>query len=177
MTIPKITSAIVLLVLLPTITYIVNKRLHLDIFTRDLYFSRGSIICVVAGNALTAIASTPWLLAISLITLSFGNGLQPQIRAIIASLVEAHALATVNTAIASAETMVGLFGTPALGWLLSEGITLGGFWMGLPYLVTTFCAISSCVAIFMFKIPPQNEKSDEEGLYEALRSEDIAEDI
>ncbi|KAM0245081.1 hypothetical protein ACHAQJ_010660 [Trichoderma viride] len=177
MTIPKITSAIVLLVMLPTITWIVNRRLHLDILTRDLYFSRGSIICILAGNALTVIASTPWLLAISLITLGFGTGLQPQIRAILASLVEAHALATVNTAIASAETMVNLVGTPVLGWLLSKGIALGGFWMGLPYLATTLCAIGSCIAIFIFRIPPQSAKSDEEAHYDALRTDDIADDI
>ncbi|KAM0463489.1 hypothetical protein ACHAO4_000204 [Trichoderma viride] len=172
MTIPKITSVIVLLVVLPAITWIINRRLHLDILTRDLYFARGSIICVVIGNALTVVSGTPWMLAISLIALGFGNGLLPQVRAILASQVEAHALATVNTAIASVETMVGLVGTPALGWLLSKGIALGGFWMGLPYLATTGCAIASAVAIFMFRYLPQSAKSDEEALYDALRTEE-----
>ncbi|KAM0486204.1 hypothetical protein ACHAPX_000908 [Trichoderma viride] len=172
MTIPKITSVIVLLVILPAITWIVNRRLHLDLLTRDLYFARGSIICIVIGNALTVVSGTPWLLAISLIALGFGNGLLPQVRAILASQVEAHALATVNTAIASVETMVGLVGTPSLGWLLSKGIALGGFWMGLPYLATTGCAIASAVAIFMFRYLPQSAKSDEEALYDALRTEE-----
>lgn len=172
MTIPKITSVIVLLVILPIITWIVNRRMHLDILVRDLYFARGSIICVVIGNALTVASGTPWLLAISLIALGFGNGLLPQVRAILASQVEAHALATVNTGIASVETMVGLIGTPALGWLLSKGIALGGFWMGLPYLATTCCAVASAVAIFMFRYLPQSAKSDEEALYDALRTEE-----
>lgn len=172
MTIPKITSVIVLLVILPAITWIINRRLHLDILTRDLYFARGSIICIVVGNALTVVSGTPWLLAISLIALGFGNGLLPQVRAILASQVEAHALATVNTAIASVETLVGLVGTPSLGWLLSKGIALGGFWMGLPYLATTGCAIASAVAIFMFRYLPQSAKSDEEALYDALRTEE-----
>lgn len=174
MTIPKITSVIVLLVILPAITWIVNRRLHLDILTRDLHFARGSIIFIVIGNAFTVVSATPWLLAISLIALGFGNGLLPQIRAILASQVEAHAMATINTAIASVETMVGLVGTPALGWLLSKGIALGGFWMGLPYLATTCCAIVSAIAIFMFRYLPQSAKSDEEALYDALRmDEDI----
>lgn len=172
MTIPKITSVIVLLVILPAITWLINRRMRLHILTRDLYFARGSIICVVIGNAFTVVSATPWLLAMSLIALGFGNGLLPQVRAILASQVEAHALATVNTAIASVETMVGLVGTPALGWLLSKGIALGGFWMGLPYVATTGCAIASAIAIFMFKFLPQNAKSDEEALYDALRTEE-----
>lgn len=86
--------------------------------------------------------------------LSFGSGFYPQIRALLAGFVEADTLATLNTFISTLETIMGLFSVPALGWLLSKAIELGGFWLGLPYVVTTICVILATFAMFAFRIPP-----------------------
>ncbi|KAH6957907.1 major facilitator superfamily domain-containing protein [Ilyonectria sp. MPI-CAGE-AT-0026] len=152
-TISKVTSVIVLLVFLPLVSRLVTKRFGWEVLTRDLYLSRGSILFITAGNVLTAVAAAPWFLVISVIVLSLGNGFQPQLRALLAGIVEPHTLATLNTAIATVETLIGLVGVPALGWLLSKGINLGGVWMGLPFVMTSFCAVLAAMAIFMFKIP------------------------
>ncbi|KAF7552330.1 hypothetical protein G7Z17_g4416 [Cylindrodendrum hubeiense] len=152
-TISKVTSVIVLLVFLPLASSQVTKRFNLEPLSRDLYLSRGSVLFIVAGNVLTAISAVPALLVVSLIVLSIGNGFQPQLRALLAGLVEPQTLATSNTAIATVESLMGLFSVPALGWLLSKGIELGGFWMGLPFVMTTGCAVLATGAMFVFRIP------------------------
>ena len=131
----------------------ITKRSRLEPLTRDLYLSRGSVLFIVAGNIFTSVSAAPWLLVVSLIILSVGNGFQPQVRALLAGVVEQETLATLNTAIATFETLMGLVSVPALGWLLSKGISLGGFWMGLPFIMTSVCAALSAAAMFRFKIP------------------------
>ncbi|KAH7166369.1 major facilitator superfamily domain-containing protein [Dactylonectria macrodidyma] len=159
-TISKVTSVIVLLVLLPLLSIFITKRYQLEILTRDLYLSRGSILFITAGNMFTAVAAAPWMLVISLIVLSLGNGFQPQLRALLAGIVEPHTLATLNTTIATCETLIGLVTVPALGWLLSKGIDLGGVLMGLPFAMTSVFAVLASVAMFTFKLPRGVSQAD-----------------
>ncbi|KAI9147530.1 MFS efflux pump atnC [Paramyrothecium foliicola] len=164
-TIHRAMSVIVLLALLPFASKYISKRWGLDAPSRDLVLARGSVSFLIAGNILTAVAAAPWLLITSLVILSFGNGFYPQIRALLAALVEADSLATLNTFISTVETVLGLISMPAMGWLLSTGIKLGGFLMGLPYMVTSIFTILSCVVLFMFQIPPGIKHSQDSHHY------------
>jgi hypothetical protein len=163
-TVNKGTSVIVLLVILPLVSRMLTKRYALEVSPRDLYLSRGSILLITAGSLMTAVAAAPWLLVVSLIVFSFGNGFPPQLRALLAGLVEQDSLATLNTTLATAETLMGLAGVPALGWLLSKGIELGGAWMGLPFVMTSACAALAAAAMFVFKLP-RGSSAEVEGGY------------
>ena len=164
-TVNKVTSVIVLLVILPLVSRTVTKRYSMSVSTRDLYLSRGSVLFIAAGSLCTAVAAAPWLLVVSLVVFSFGNGFPPQLRALLAGLVEQDSLATLNTTLATAETLMGLAGVPALGWLLSEGIRLGGAWMGLPFLFTSLCAALAAAAMFVFRLPREAAGKDEGGYH------------
>ena len=142
-----------LLVILPLTSRFIDKKYKLDVLTKDLYLSRASILIIVAANVLMALSASGWLLAASLIVFGLGSGFPPQVRALLAGLVEPHLLATLNTTIATVETLMGLVSVPALGWLLAKAIALGGFWMGLPFVMTTFCVVLSTIAMFVFKSP------------------------
>lgn len=160
-TVNKVTSVIVLLVILPPISRTLTNRYAMEVLPRDLYLSRGSILLITVGSVLTSVAAAPWLLVVSLIVFGFGNGFPPQLRALLTGLVEPDSLATLNTTLATVETLMGLGGVPALGWLLSKGIELGGVWMGLPFVMTSACAALAAVAMFVFKLPRgTNAKAD-----------------
>ncbi|KAH8904804.1 MFS general substrate transporter [Coniochaeta sp. PMI_546] len=152
-TINKGTSVVVLLVVLPLVTGTLTKRLGLAVLTRELYLCRGSVLFMLAGSLLTAFAAMPWLLIASLVIFSLGNGFDPQLRALLAGLVEQDSMATLNTTLATAETLMGLVGVPVLGWLLSKGFELGGTLMGLPFFMTSAWAALAAVTMFLFRLP------------------------
>ncbi|KAI9756993.1 MAG: hypothetical protein M1815_002328 [Lichina confinis] len=175
-TVNKVTSVIVLLVVLPLVSRTLAKRYAMEVSPRDLYLSRGSILLVTAGSLLTAVAAAPWLLVVSLVVFSFGSGFPPQLRALLAGLVEQDSLATLNTTLATAETLMGLAGVPATGWLLSKGIELGGAWMGLLFVMTSACAALAAVAMFVWKLPTGSSAKVEGGYCLVDRHEPVTAD-
>ncbi|PWI68291.1 hypothetical protein PCL_02060 [Purpureocillium lilacinum] len=152
-TIGNLTSVVVLLVILPLASSYLTKRYGYDALRRDLYLSRVSVVLVVTGGFMLAFAAVPWLLVSSLIVTSMGIGFTMLCRALLNAVVEPHTVATLNTTISTMETLMGLVGAPALGWLMSRGMELGGPWLGLPYLVTAICSALVLVAVFAFRIP------------------------
>ncbi|POR35467.1 COP9 signalosome complex subunit 2 [Tolypocladium paradoxum] len=131
-TVSNITSVVALLVILPIASSILVKRLGYDALKRDLLLSRASVALVVLGSFMLAFAAAPWLFVSSLIITSLGAGFSTLCRALLNAVVEPHTVATLNTTISTMETLTGLLGAPALGWLLSRGLDLGGPWLGLP---------------------------------------------
>lgn len=152
-TVNKVVSVIVLLGILPLLSRLLTRRRAMAVAPRDLLLSRGSVLLMTAGSLLTAVAAAPWVLFAAMVVYHLGSGFSPQLRALLASLVEQDSLATLNTTLATAETLMGLAGVPALGWLLAKGFELGGGWMGLPFLLSTALAALAAAAMFAFTLP------------------------
>ncbi|ODA83166.1 hypothetical protein RJ55_01677 [Drechmeria coniospora] len=147
------TSVVVLLFMLPMASSLLTKRFGYDVLRRDLLLARISVLFLVVGSFSLAFAAVPWLFISSLVTTSLGVGFIALCRALLNAIVEPHTIATLNTTISTLETLVGLVGAPALGWLLGRGIELGGPWFGLPFLVTAICSAFVLVAVIAFKVP------------------------
>lgn len=158
-TIGNLTTVILLLGILPLASLFLTRRLGYDVLIRDLTLARFSIAVTVVGSLITAIASVPWLLVTGLIITSLGNGFGVQCRAMLNGIVDPHTLATLNTTISTLETFVGFLSAPALGWLLSRGLELGGLWMGLPYLVTTATAGLAMIAMLIYRVPTESTQA------------------
>ncbi|KAF7552435.1 hypothetical protein G7046_g7408 [Stylonectria norvegica] len=115
-----------LLVFLPIISAVISKRYKLSTKQRDLVLTRASILVAAAGSLLMAFAAVPWLFFVSLIIANLGNGFVPLCRALLNAVVEPHTIATLNTTISLVEMLAGLVSGPAMGWLLSRGMEMGG---------------------------------------------------
>lgn len=130
------------------------KRYKFSTISRDLFLIRVSIVLVTCGAFLAAISAQPWQLISSLIIFSLGVGFNSQCRAILNALVEPHTVATLNTAISTVESITMGVASPVMGWLLGRGMDIGGFWMGLPFMVTFIAALTGGIILFFFfKLP------------------------
>lgn len=142
-----------LLVILPAGSWVLANKRRVGPLNRDLILARISLIFVIAGSFLTAVAPTVWLFITALIVTSLGTGFPTLCRALLNAVVEPHTVATLNTTVSMMETVMGLVSSPVLGWLLSKGMELGGVWMGLPYLVCAGLAALTGVMILAFRLP------------------------
>lgn len=152
-TISSLTAVFTLLVVLPVASNIMTTRFHYNAIRRDLLLARISIVVFIIGSTLTAVAGVPWLFICSMVITNLGQGMGTLCRALLNAVVEPHTIATLNTTMSTMETLMGFIGSPVMGWLLSRGMELGGFWMGLPYLATTLLGVCVMVAIYLVRIP------------------------
>ena len=152
-TVGNISSVVMLLVMLPLASALLVKRHHYGAVRRDLLLSRVSAVLLVGGGFLLAMAAAPWLFIASLMVTSMGIGFTMLCRALLNAVVEPHTVATLNTTISVMETLMGLAGAPLLGWLMSQGMSMGGPWIGLPYMVAAASSVLVLLAILAFRIP------------------------
>ncbi|KAL6825282.1 major facilitator superfamily domain-containing protein [Trichoderma camerunense] len=152
-TISSLTAVFTLLVVLPVASNILTTYFHYNAIRRDLLLARISIVVFIIGSTLTAVAGVPWLFICSMVITNLGMGIGTLCRALLNAVVEPHTIATLNTTMSTMETLMGFIGSPVMGWLLSRGMELGGFWMGLPYLATTLLGVCVMMAIYLVRIP------------------------
>ncbi|KAF4976669.1 hypothetical protein FZEAL_6694 [Fusarium zealandicum] len=138
-------TVVCFLVVLPIASALLNK--HYQPLARDLLLTRISLGVVTVGCLLMAVAAVPWLFVVALVMASCGNSFNPLCRALLNAIVEPHTIATMNTTISLVEMVMGLVGAPAMGWLLSRGMDLGGSWLGLPWLVNAALGLAATVSI------------------------------
>lgn len=133
-----------LLLFLPAMSYLLRHRLHLSSQKSDLVLAQGSTIIMGLGFLMIALAPTIPLLMVAMALNSFGWGLTLFLRSLMTSLVEEHHIARLNTLVGAVDTMGFMIGSPFLAWAFGEGLELGGWRTGLPFLI---CAGALAVVV------------------------------
>lgn len=124
-----------LLLFLPAMSYLLRHRLQLSSQKSDLVLAQGSTIIMGLGFLMIALAPTIPLLMVAMTLNSFGWGLTLFLRSLMTSLVEEHHIARLNTLMGVVDTMGFMVGSPFLAWAFGEGLELGGWRTGLPFLI------------------------------------------
>jgi hypothetical protein len=147
-----------LLLFLPAMSYLFRHRFHLSSQKSDLALAQGSTIIMALGFLLIALAPTVPLLMFAMALNSLGWGLTLFLRSLMTSLVEEHHIARLNTLVGVVDTMGFMIGSPFLAWAFGEGLALGGWRTGLPFLI---CAGAlGVVAIFLASIRIRQDRDD-----------------
>lgn len=133
-----------LLLFLPALSHLLRHRLQLSSQKSDLVLAQGSTIIMSLGFLMIALAPTIPILMVALTLNSFGWGLTLFLRSLITSLVEEHHIARLNALVGVVDTMGFMIGSPSLAWAFEEGLELGGWRTGLPFLI---CAGALAVVV------------------------------
>lgn len=114
---------------------------------------RISVVFLISGCLILALAPTAWLCILSLVIFSASNGLGSVIRAILSSIVEPHTIGALNSVLSATECGITIISAPSLGWVLNKGRDMGGIWRGLEFMVVTGLATVCAALISWFKLP------------------------
>jgi hypothetical protein len=146
-------SMILLLLVLPGVSWLCVNKLKMVPVAKDLWIARVSSVFLTAGTLMVAAAVNGYFLMVSLVVMSMGSGLLSVVRSLANALVEEHHVGIVNSLIGFME-MVGLMiAGPVLSQSLRIGFELGGPWVGLPFLCgACLCAVSTAI-VWSFRIP------------------------
>ncbi|KAI1357416.1 MFS general substrate transporter [Xylaria arbuscula] len=116
-------------VLLPALSKCIGNRI--PNFRRDLVLAQAS--AAFAGIGYFLLGGPEKSSILGLIILSLSSGLGPLRCSLLSNLVESTQTSQVFTIAGIVEGVGSLPAGPLLAWIFSEGMTLGGFWMGLPF--------------------------------------------
>lgn len=148
----NVTSLIALMILLP----LAGRTLESYGYTplrKDVWLLRLSAVILVVGCLTLALAPTVWLSMLSLVVYSLSSGFAPLLRSTLSAVIEPHTIGTANTVLSAVECGVTLAAAPALGWILSKGLSMGGMWMGLELMVMAGLSSVTALCVFWFKLP------------------------
>ncbi|EME50215.1 hypothetical protein DOTSEDRAFT_68930 [Dothistroma septosporum NZE10] len=126
-------TVLLLFVLLPWLSKAVMRRHSLCSQKKDLYLAQISQGLLALGWVAVGASPTVATAAISLSIASLGTGAALLVRSFLTSLLPSHHIARVYSVISVIDTLGIMFGAPLLAGLFSEGLALGGGWIGMPF--------------------------------------------
>ncbi|KAF6803553.1 MFS transporter [Colletotrichum musicola] len=152
-TVSTVTNMTMLLAVLPGLSWYITKRTGLHPLIRDLWLTRMTGVFLSLGCFMMAIAWKPSFLVAALVIMSMGTTYTNICRALLNSIVEPHTIGTLNTTISWVEQLSTLIAAPIISALMRAGTTIGGPWIGLPYMAATAMAIGGTFIVFVYRLP------------------------
>ena len=153
LTVRSAASLATLLVLLPVASWVCVGRLGMSGVSKDLWLARFSGVLGVVGCLMIAIADNGYMLCFGLVWMSLGAGMSQLTRSLLSALTEEHHVGTVNSLITFMELAGAMLAGPVLAKSLSVGMSIGGFWIGIPFFAAAgFLAIATAI-VFIFRLP------------------------
>ncbi|CAK42647.1 uncharacterized protein An15g07600 [Aspergillus niger] len=129
------TRLLLLLVILPGISRWLIQRRRMSPFTKNTRLALTSSACMGVGCLLIALSSHPAGAVLGLVVYALGSAMHLFARRIITSLVDAHHMGTLYTAIAVMQGIGVLVAGPMMATAYGWGLAQGGVWTGAPFLL------------------------------------------
>ncbi|KAJ5160912.1 uncharacterized protein N7482_007916 [Penicillium canariense] len=121
---------------------------------KDLWLARASVLCLTLGTLGIGLSPSLATLIPSMILQTSGSGFVFLTRSIITTLVERDETARLYTVIEIIQSFGNVVASLSITTVFQLGLRLGGFWIGLAWMMTSslFCMVAA--AIWWFQLPP-----------------------
>lgn len=126
----------------------------LPAIVKDLWLSRGSIICLVIGTFGLGLAPTSAVMILALTVSSLGSGYGATIRSLLTATVSPNHTGVLYSLMSLLESTGALIAGPLLAVTFRIGMDWGGIWIGLPFIAAGF--MFSAAMIVVFSIQPRH---------------------
>lgn len=135
--------------------WIKNRVLHRrrTVAEKDLWLARASILCLTLGTLGIGLSPSISTLIPSLTIQTAGSGFMFLTRSLITTLVQRDQTARLYTAIEILQSVGSVVASLTITSVFQLGLHLGGFWIGLAWMMTSslFCMVG--LAIWSFRLP------------------------
>ncbi|KAG9240674.1 major facilitator superfamily domain-containing protein [Calycina marina] len=122
---------------------------------RDLWIGKASVVLLVLGTSILFLSQTVFLMIIGLIVFILGMGFVPIVRSLVTYLVECHHASDIGRLYALISVMEGLgslVAGPGMAWAFRLGMSMGEWWLGLPFGFATLLFLAVSIVVFSIRI-------------------------
>jgi len=141
---------LLLLALLPSLSYYLIRCLHFSPKEKDLALARFSVVFLVIGALLIGLSPTIVGTIFGNVVFTLGTGTNALTRSLITSLVDQEHVGRLYAAIGVVEVCGSLAASPTLAALYTLGLGLGGPWVGLPFFALALICFVGAIGIWSF---------------------------
>lgn len=142
------------LAILPAANQLLLNAASLPAIVKDLWLSRGSILCLVAGSFGLGLAPTPTIMILALVVYSLGSGYGATIRSLLTATVSPSHVGMLYSLMSLLESIGALVAGPLLAVTFRIGLDWGDIWVGLPF--TSAGVLFSFALVVVFSIQPRH---------------------
>lgn len=150
----------ILALLLPYISSTLLR--HLSLQLKDIYLARMSLVCLAIGELAIGLAQTTGFLIFAIMLQGTGAGYPLILRSLLTSFVTPRETARLYTAMELLQSTVGLAATVFGTNIFPMGLELGGFWEGLPWILSSILLMPPAAALWALRLPQDAGKDEEE---------------
>ncbi|KAM3516752.1 hypothetical protein NHJ13051_009616 [Beauveria bassiana] len=150
----KATISLVLFVaVFPMVNQLLLNVAALPAIVKDMWLSRGSILCLVVGTFGLGLAPTSANMILALTVYSLGSGYGATIRSLLTATVSPNHTGMLYSLMSLLENTGALVAGPLLAVTFRIGMGWGGVWVGLPFIAAGF--MFSIAMVVVFSIQPR----------------------
>ncbi|OQD60699.1 hypothetical protein PENPOL_c021G03643 [Penicillium polonicum] len=146
-------NLLVLVTMIPALTRLFCNKWRCRQVQADKYITLISGMSLVVGCIFIFLAESSFILILGQILFAIGFAFTVTARSLLTAMVDQHHLGLVFTSV-TAVTYAGLIaGGPLLATAFQWGLSLGRFWVGMPFLVTAILFSLATFAVFAARAP------------------------
>jgi hypothetical protein len=160
----SILMVVLFLFVLPFLSRYLTHRRGTDSRQKDLILTKFSIISLMVGTLGMGLSPHVWILITCLVIQSLGAGFVYSARSLITSMVQRERTARLYIVIEIIQALGSVLASAAMTTMFNWGLDLGGFWIGLAWMIASALFGIIAVVIWSVKPPPAanaSEDSDE----------------
>ncbi|KAL1967454.1 hypothetical protein VTN77DRAFT_3239 [Rasamsonia byssochlamydoides] len=140
-------SVATVLLLVPVISSLLIRYLHLDAARKDLYIAQASAAFAIAGYFVIFVAQTPPVLILGVVLMSLGIPFGMSLLSVATSLVLSDHIATLYSTVLVMNSVGMVVAGPIFASVYGFGLRLGLSWSGLPFGLASLIFVFASVAI------------------------------
>lgn len=127
---------------------------------KDLSLARASIVCLTIGTLGIGLSPAVGTLIPSMVVQTCGSGFVFLARSIITTLVERDETARLYTVVEILQSVGNVVASLSITGVFQIGLKMGGFWVGLAWMMTSTLFAMVAIAIWFFRLPPTAHEPD-----------------
>ncbi|MCJ1351939.1 MAG: hypothetical protein MMC33_001923 [Icmadophila ericetorum] len=145
-------NLILLLLILPAISHLLTSKLHMQAKTKDLHVARWSALLLATGDFTIAFSPNLGILTTGLFIYALGSGFSAVVRSLVTQTVKPDEIGRLSAVISIVDTIGAIFSGPFLAATYRWGLSLGGPWIGMPFLTTGGLFVITLVAVLIVRM-------------------------
>ncbi|KAJ5503320.1 MFS multidrug transporter [Penicillium fimorum] len=146
-------NLLVLFTVVPALTRFLINQWRCRQTQADKYITSMSGLCLVIGSIFIFLAASPFALIIGQIFFAIGFAFTVTARSFLTAMVDQRHLGLLYTSVTAVTYAGFIVGGPLLASAFQWGLYLGGFWVGIPFLVTAILFLIATLAVSAAKAP------------------------
>lgn len=147
--------------ILPLASWYLQKKRGVDSRTKDLILTKFSVMCLLVGTLGMGLSPHVSIMLFFLVIQTMGAGFVYTTRSVVTTMIHRDQTARLYTLIEIIQAFGMILASPVMTGFFNLGLNLGGFWIGLAWMVAAGLFGIVGLIIWRVRLPAQSIRSDD----------------